>query len=233
MARSIPVGRMSELVEVATKIFIDRGFRLTQMADVAEALGVAKGTIYGYVESKEALFDASIRFADGHAAPPAPQELPLLTPKAGATVEYIRARIASEAGDMLLLKVVGGERVGRNARDELAAVLADLYGRIARNRLALKLVDRCAADFPDLANAWFGEGRWAQHQLLVELIKTRVAKRRYRRVDNPEVVARTILETIAFWAMHRHFDASPQDVDDAIAEATVIDLVVHSLLVKS
>jgi AcrR family transcriptional regulator len=35
------------------------------MADVAEALGVAKGTLYLCVESKEALFDAVLRYADG------------------------------------------------------------------------------------------------------------------------------------------------------------------------
>ena len=55
MARSIPVGRLEHLVDCATSVFIDQGYRRTQMADVADALGVAKGTLYLYVESKEAL----------------------------------------------------------------------------------------------------------------------------------------------------------------------------------
>jgi hypothetical protein len=70
-----------------------------------------------------------------------------------------------------------------------------------------------------------------QHQLLVELIKSR-SKRRLRTVEHPEVIARSILETIAFWAMHRHFDASPQQVDDAVARKAVIDLLVNGLLKK-
>jgi AcrR family transcriptional regulator len=51
MARSIPAGRVEQLVDCATSVFIDRGYRRTQMADVADALGVAKGTLYLYVET--------------------------------------------------------------------------------------------------------------------------------------------------------------------------------------
>jgi hypothetical protein len=43
MPRSISTQRLTQLIEVATEIFIAQGYRQTQMADVAEALGVAKG----------------------------------------------------------------------------------------------------------------------------------------------------------------------------------------------
>ena len=230
MARTIPAERFGQLIEAATKTFIARGYRLTQMADVAEALGVAKGTIYGYVESKEALFDAAVRFADGHIALPALDQLPLRTPAAGVTVGYIRERISIEAAGMRLLQVVSGRVSNRDARSELSEVLSDLYRCIARNRLALKLVDRCAADFPELARVWFGEGRGAQHQLLVELLNSRATAKRLRRVENPSVVARTILEAIAFWAMHRHFDPAPQALDDGAAESAVVDFIVGGLV---
>ena len=49
MARGIPAGRLEQLVDCATRVFIDQGYRRTQMADVADALGVAKGTLYLYV----------------------------------------------------------------------------------------------------------------------------------------------------------------------------------------
>jgi AcrR family transcriptional regulator len=230
MARTIPPERFGKLVEVATKTFIGRGYRLTQMADVAEALGVAKGTLYGYVESKEALFDVAVRYADGHLAQPDAAQLPLRTPAQGATVAYVRERIAAEAAEMALVRVARGTLAIKDAAEELTAVLSDLYRRIARNRIALKLVDRCAADYPELAAIWFGEGRWVQHGLLVELIRARAKRHRIRRVEHPDVVARTILETIAFWAMHRHFDPSPQQVDDATVEGAVIDFLVNGLL---
>jgi AcrR family transcriptional regulator len=230
MAPAFPPERFGQLVEAATGTFIGRGYRLTQMTDVAAALGVAKGTVYGYVESKEALFDAALRYADGHLPLPEPAQLPLPTPKPQATLTYVRDRLAVEAEGMVLARVVRGSLAIDDPAEELAAVFSDLYRRVARNRFAMKLVDRCAAEFPDLAAVWFGEGRWAQHQLLVKLITAHPKRRRIRRVEQPEVVARTVLETVVFWAMHRHFDPSPQPVDDRVAEKAVIDLLVNGLL---
>jgi AcrR family transcriptional regulator len=230
MARSIPPDRFAQLVDASTRTFIVRGYRLTQVADVADSLGIAKGTIYGYVESKEALFDACVRYADRHLTPPSSSELPIRTPATGATVKHIRERLAIEASEMTLLHVVGGHRTIPDARAELAAILSDLYRRVARNRLALKLIDRCAAEYPDLAGVWFDEGRWAQHKLLVEFLERRAKQKRIRRLERPDIVARTILETIAFWAMHRHFDPSPQPIDEATAEAAVVDLFAEGLL---
>jgi AcrR family transcriptional regulator len=219
VARTIPPDRLRELVACATRTFVSRGYRLTQMADVAEALGVGKGTLYGYVESKEALFDAAIRYADGHVPLPEPGDLPLPTPAPGATVAFVRERLAAEAADL----------VGAAGLSQLDVLLAELYARVARNRFALKLVDRCAADVPELAAVWFGEGRWAQHRLLVEAITQGIDGGRYRAVPSPEVLARTLLEAVAFWAMHRHFDPSPQDVTDDDAVRSLVDLAVHAL----
>jgi AcrR family transcriptional regulator len=200
------------------------------MDDVAQALGVAKGTLYGYVESKEALFDAAVRYADRQNNLAKPDALPIRTPKPGATVRYVRKRLAAEATDMALVRALRGTLVTDNAAQELKMILEDLYLRLTRNRYTIKLVDRCASDYPDLATAWFGEGRGAQLQLLVRLIRKRVADGSYRARENAEVVARTLLETTAFWALHRHFDPSPQKVDDADARRIVIDLLSRGLL---
>ena len=57
VTRHDPSTRLRELVRCATAVFIEQGYKGAQMEDVARALGVAKGTPYVYVESKEALFD--------------------------------------------------------------------------------------------------------------------------------------------------------------------------------
>jgi len=72
MPRAIPESRLQDLLACATRVFIDQGYRRTQVADIASALGVAKGSVYLYVESKEALFYAALRYAD-RVAPPASQ----------------------------------------------------------------------------------------------------------------------------------------------------------------
>lgn len=66
------------------------------MAAVAEALGVAKGTVYRYVESKEALVDAVVRFADEDAPDLREISLPLAIPDATGTIRFIRERLERE-----------------------------------------------------------------------------------------------------------------------------------------
>jgi len=232
MARTIPSDRLQKLVETATKTFITQGYRQTQMADVAETLGVAKGTVYGYVESKAALFDAAIRYADGHEPLPETAELPIKTPPPGAAVKTLGARIAEEAADLRLVQVVAAEPEC-DVTSELREVLSDLYQRAHRNRFAIKLADRCASEHPDLAAVWFGRGRWAQHELLMQYIRTRIESGQLRRVPSVPVAARTVLETVAFWAVHRHWDPSPQSIEEEAVEEAVIDLLVHSLIQES
>ena len=84
MPRAIPKDRFHDLVEAATSVFLEQGYRRTQMADVAARMGVAKGTVYLYVESKEALFDAVIRHADHREPLQLPDALPIPTPPPGA-----------------------------------------------------------------------------------------------------------------------------------------------------
>ena len=45
-----------EILEAAMAVFAQKGYRNARMADVADSLGIGKGTIYEYFESKEDLF---------------------------------------------------------------------------------------------------------------------------------------------------------------------------------
>jgi AcrR family transcriptional regulator len=229
VTRVIPQDRLQKLMEAATAIFIAEGYRQTQMADVAEALGVAKGTLYGYVQSKAALFDAAVRYADGHEPLPETATLPIETPGPGVTVELLEKRIAEEAADLLLVKVAAAPS-SRDAHSELREMLADLYRRANRNRFAIKLADRCASEHPDLASVWFGQGRWAQHELLMQYLRTRIDAGCLRPLPSVPLAARTVLETIAFWAVHRYWDPSPQSIEEDTVEDAIVDLLVHSLI---
>jgi AcrR family transcriptional regulator len=56
--RRPPEERTEELLQAAEAMLLERGLSSTTVADVAEAAGVAKGTIYLYFESKDALLTA-------------------------------------------------------------------------------------------------------------------------------------------------------------------------------
>jgi len=49
------------IIEQALKLFSERGYHHTRMTDIANDLGVSKGAIYQYFESKEQLFIEAIK----------------------------------------------------------------------------------------------------------------------------------------------------------------------------
>jgi AcrR family transcriptional regulator len=228
MPRTIPADRFHELIEAATGVFLEQGYRRTQMADVAARMGVAKGTVYLYVESKEALFDAVVRHADREGQIELPDELPVRTPPPGATLEQVRKRVAG-VGLPVLADALARRRVV-DVRAEVESIVRELYALLTRHRVGIKLLDRCSHDHPELSAVWYGTGREGVQDLLRRYLEDRIRRRRLAPVEDPAVTARIVLETAVFWAVHRHWDPSPQAVDETAAERAVVDFVVRALL---
>jgi AcrR family transcriptional regulator len=224
----MPETRFQQLIDAASAVLIAQGYRRTQMADVADAMGVAKGTVYLYVESKEALFDVVLRYADAPRPVDPPDTMPVPTPSPGRTLRYVRDRLAQPAS-LKLRETLGRTRTQTGA-EELTAIFSEIYESMARNRTGIKLVDRCAVDYPELAKLWFTEGREVLLGELARYLTAGMRKRRLRSVPDPAIAARLVLETLVFWAVHRHWDPSPQPVDPKAAQEVVIPLLVAALL---
>lgn len=229
MARTAPPDRYDAILRAATRVFLEQGYRRTQMADVARALGLAKGTLYLYVESKEALFEQVLLHSDRAEPIPPPDRLPVPTPKPGTTLRTVRGRLQRESALPALESALARRRAPADVRGELDAILLELLRLLARHRIGIKLIDRCAADYPELAVLWFGEARGGVMALLERYLAARIAGGQLRAVEDVAVSARLVLETCVFWTVHRHFDRAPQDVSDALAEAAVIQFVSRAL----
>jgi hypothetical protein len=55
-------------------------------------------------------------------------------------------------------------------------------------------------------------------------------RRRLRVFPDPAVTARIIIETVTFWAIHRHWDPAPQKVDEASVEESVVQFLSRALV---
>ena len=53
--------RRQELLDAAERLFAERGYTSTRIADICEAAGVAKGLFYWYFDTKQALFADVVR----------------------------------------------------------------------------------------------------------------------------------------------------------------------------
>jgi AcrR family transcriptional regulator len=227
MARPRPPDRLDAIACTAVELFSARGYRRTQMADVARRLGVSPGSLYGYVESKEALFELALRRAFGEAPRPAP--LPRPTPAPGAVMRFARARLLSPIRRSGLDARVRAEPP-RDVAAELAGLIGELYDGLAQRAPALRLLERSAPDRPELAKLYFGGARGALIELLRRYLARRIAQGRLAAPPDVAIAARVVLETTAWFAWHRLGDPVPQPMDDDLARETVIAVLSRGLL---
>lgn len=126
----------ASLLDVAVRVFLERGYDGTSMADLAQAAGITKSSFYHHVPSKEALLQAACdRALD--ALDRVRRSLP-----AGHAIEQfeyvLRATIHALVTELpyvtVLLRVRGNTTVERDAlrrRREFDRFVADLLGRAA------------------------------------------------------------------------------------------------------
>ncbi len=227
MAREIPADRFERLVDAATEVFIARGYDHTQMAGVAEALGVSKGTLYLYVESKEALFALCLRESARSGRLEIPDSLPLASPRRGELSEFLERVLEREAWPASLSQALKLERA-QDIRAELSEIYGELYSTMERFCRGIKLIDRCW-DHPELSGTWQAVGREAPRNRMVEYIESRIAAGQIRD-DDPRLLARIALENVTTWAVHIKWDRSPQAFDALEAKRSTLEYVVRGLL---
>lgn len=204
------------------------------MQDVAEILGVAKGTLYGYAASKDALFAAAVRYGDGIEPLPPISELPMPQAGEGDLAALVLSRLAGELPDLALTRALQRSRLPATpseASAELAAIVTDLYERLSRHRVAIKLVDRCAPELPELGRVWFETGRGAQMSAMESYLDSRQRASLLTLPGPTPIVARSIIELCVLWAVHCQFDPAPttgsQSNDDTVA-ATLAAMITRS-----
>ncbi len=228
MARRIPANRFDELVRKATQVFITRGYRLTQMSDIAQAVGVAKGTLYGYVESKDALLLLCLHCADDSGPIEVPETLPLPAPEAGEIALQVKHGLAQALHQPELAAAQKTQRA-LDPRAELRDVIGEFYDLMSVNRHRIKLLDRCM-DHPDLEELWQLAGRVQSRLDFVRYLEVRIRAGQVRPVPDVALAARIVIETCATWAVHIHWDRAPEFYDAELSRANAIDFLVRGLI---
>jgi AcrR family transcriptional regulator len=230
MARSRPPDRFQQLRDAALRVFATQGFRRTRMADVAGAMGVSPGSLYNYVESKEALFHWIVERGGDQGPVEAPAALPIPTPAPAVIEASLRAHL--EAGFHLpIFEAAVKEPRVTDAAAELEAVVRELYERVERNRRSMAVIERSALDLPALFQIYFVTLRRGFFTRFAAYVEQRQATGHFRDDVAPVVAARSVIESVAYFARHRFGDADPDALPgDATVRENIIRLAVASLL---
>ena len=86
--------RRSEILVAATKVFATKGFVATRMEDIAKAARLAKGTLYLYFQSKDAIYQATVQQAMTKLAALTEERVRRESDLAGKLAAFISVRIA-------------------------------------------------------------------------------------------------------------------------------------------
>lgn len=133
MAQALPRPKHEELLAAAVRLFRERGYHATSMQDLAEAVGVQRGSLYHYIEAKEDLLweimahaMATLREGVGPAMQAA---LPASTRLRTAVAAHLRT--AARIRDELTILHVELKSLSRRRREAMVA-MRDEYERIFR-----------------------------------------------------------------------------------------------------
>jgi AcrR family transcriptional regulator len=129
--------RDSEVIEAAVDLFWEKGYASTSVQDVADALGMLKGSLYYYIKSKEDLLKKI--FEDSHAEVREITESVLALKQ--PSIDRLRIFIERYAGWYLLnlRRAALYTREWRHASPELRKVMASQ--RQYYNRVVMSLID--------------------------------------------------------------------------------------------
>ncbi len=219
--------RLDDIVESATRIFSEKGYRRTLVTDVAADLGIAPGTIYTYVESKEALFNLVIERASGVTTEP--DHLPVPGTDLATTerrcIEAFRRTARLDA-----LRDATRHEKADDIVAELTAIVRDLFSMVAASRHLIRVIERSALDLPNLHTGFYAKGRRPFLARLEAYLEARIASGQLRAVPDTAATARFIVESISWFANHRHGDQDTSNIDDDAALAVCVDMLVHALV---
>ncbi|MFE2375023.1 TetR/AcrR family transcriptional regulator [Streptomyces sp. NPDC059398] len=224
MRGRMPMRPLEEIADAAVRVFLTRGFRSAGISDVADALGLSHGAVYTYAKSKQALLHlALVRVLRPDEV--AGLAVPVPTPEAKEVIALAESWAGDRAALPLLARVSAGPP-GLPATAELGSVVDELYAFVEQNRLVLQLVESCAEQLPELAQWYFVERRRAIVGRLCAYLNARITAGVLCPVPDVPAAARFVVETVAWFAMHRHHDPDSRMLTDEGCRRTVHQLLV-------
>lgn len=227
MPRATPGQRLADLAKAATEDFGRLGYRGTKTAEVAAKAGMSTGSLFTYVESKDALFHLVFLHWFEMVSERLP-DLPIATPSPGETLAVLETGLAQV--QMPRIGAALAEEAPVDVAQELREIVEERYALIDRYWPVIAVIERCALEMPDLEAAWFGLARAGTFEELGTYLQRRMAEGLMRSMPDAEVAARVVTESVSWFAWHRHEGRDSTLYDDDAVRRTVIEFICAALI---
>jgi hypothetical protein len=155
--------------------------------------------------------------------------LPVTTASDAELVALVRAALDALV-DVRALAAAEATETPADIEAEVTAIVAEHFDAILSCRTLLRLVERCTADWPALAAAFYEDGRQVHLERLARYLDRRRAAGLVAPIGDSAIAARFVLETIAWFANHRFGDHDGAALDDDAVRGEVVALVTRALV---
>jgi AcrR family transcriptional regulator len=191
---------------------------------------MSTGSLFTYVESKEALFHlVFLRWFEMSSE--RPPDLPVPTPGPGETIEVIKAGLSQI--QMPRIRLALDDEEPADVDVELREIVEERYNLIDRYWPLIAVIERCAVEMPELEAAWFGLARAGSFEELGSYLERRMEAGLLRPMPDAEVAARVVTESLSWFAWHRREGRDSSLYDDDAVRRTVVEFICAALIRES
>jgi AcrR family transcriptional regulator len=230
--------RFPEVIAAAVRVFARDGYRTAHMSDVAREAGLSEAALYRYVDGKESLFVLAIRHAllleplpgEDEPAGQFPLKAPPLTQMIREAREFVAAEVPFGALAAALSPGPGAPGDPDDPASELQLIMRELFTLEEQTAQAADMIERSARELPELADLLNTGLRRPVLDALTQYLDSRAKTGKLRTTPDTAATARLILETLTWFARHRHSDPYGAAIPPALAQETAVDALLHALV---
>lgn len=210
--------KFETIIHSAATVFAHWGLHRTKIQDIAAHAKVAAGTVYLYADSKDALFDLALRFGMGQDISNLNESGVPYTASRQATYQWLES--VANLDD--LLPDFHEPKLFELSLDQL---FGNLFDFLNQHRFAIRIVERSAHEWNDLATLFFDQIR----DPVIHRIGARLARESDQWTpDELEAMSRLVGGAIAFSAVHRFFEGGkPDTTEKSIYKKAVVQSLVR------
>jgi AcrR family transcriptional regulator len=225
--------RFPEVIAAAVRVFARDGYRSAHMSDVAREAGLSEAALYRYVDGKEGLFVLAIRHALLLEPLPGADDpagaFPLKVPPLAEMISQARAFVAEAVPFGSLAQALNGTDPDDPAA-EFESIARELFGLEEQTSQAADMIERSARELPELADLLNSGLRGPVLEALTGYLDSRAKTGKLRTTPDSAVTARLVLETLTWFARHRHSDPYGAAIPARLAADTAVDALLHALV---
>lgn len=231
MPRKRAPNRLDQIADAATEVFIQDGFAAAKVTRIAQRAKVGPGTVYLYAEGKEALFDLALRRALEDPTVWA-MSLPHPSPLPGAVADALW-RCLQNASHFPQLWLAGESPPPDDVPAEVEGILREMYRWLTRYRHAIKLIERCGTEFPDVAQVFYRRFWRGGIRRVGDYLVRRMAEGAIPARGDGLAAAHLTIEGLAWMAVHRPWIADAAEIPSSVAEDTAIGMLIPAICGRS